>query len=337
MRPVLHTLLLISIFSACQRVSDDLISFDGLTMGTSYSVKLISSEIPVNKQKIQTDIEEILAEINQAMSTYIADSELSTLNQSNSNEWQTVSADLYHVIEQANKISVISNGAFDITVGPLVNLWGFGPDPFTQIIPEQALLASVKQHTGYEKLQLDNARKSILKTVPDIYVDLSAIAKGFAVDKIAAYLDNNKIEHYLVEIGGELIAKGLNIDSIPWQVGIEQPEAFQQSIQQVISLNNIAMATSGDYRNYFEKDGIRYSHTIDPVTAKPVKHKLASVTVLDKSSMIADAMATAFMVMGTEKTHALANELKIAVYTISKTANGFEEKYNEYFKPYLSN
>ena len=252
MRPVLHTLLLISIFSACQRVSDDLISFDGLTMGTSYSVKLISSEIPVNKQKIQTDIEEILAEINQAMSTYIADSELSTLNQSNSNEWQTVSADLYHVIEQANKISVISNGAFDITVGPLVNLWGFGPDPFTQIIPEQALLASVKQHTGYEKLQLDNARKSILKTVPDIYVDLSAIAKGFAVDKIAAYLDNNKIEHYLVEIGGELIAKGLNSNGIPWQVGIEQPEAFQQSIQQVISLNNIAMATSGDYRNYFE-------------------------------------------------------------------------------------
>ncbi|MGB1799964.1 MAG: FAD:protein FMN transferase [Gammaproteobacteria bacterium] len=318
-------------------------------MGTSYSVKLVSNENTVNKEKLQHDIEQILTDINQSMSTYIADSELSKLNQNKSGLSQNISDSLFYVIEQANNISGITNGAFDITVGPLVNLWGFGPDPFTQKVPEQAELNSVKQHTGFEKLQLNKTTSSISKSDPDVYIDLSGIAKGYAVDMIAKHLEKNKCEHYLVEIGGELIAKGLNAEGVIWQIGIEQAIAEESAIQQnsaqsvaqsyiqrIISLNNIAMATSGDYRNYFEKDGVRYSHTIDPRTGKPVSHTLASVTVLDKSTMIADAMATAFMVMGTEKTHALANELKMPVYTIAKTENGFAEKYNDYFKTYLS-
>jgi thiamine biosynthesis lipoprotein len=334
---LLPFLILICIFSACQRTPDVLISISGITMGTTYSVKLIPHEIPVDEEKFHADIETILAEINQSMSTYIPDSELSLLNQSSISNWQAVSDDLYSVIEHANNVSLETDAAFDITVGPLVNLWGFGPDPFTLEIPDELLLQNAKQHTGYGKIQFDKTSNRISKSDPELYLDLSGIAKGFAVDKIASYLEKHDIQNYLIEIGGELIAKGLNANGHIWQIGIEQAKSLERSIQRIISLNNMAMATSGDYRNYFEKDGIRYSHTIDPTTAKPINHSLASVTVLDQSAMHADAMATAFMVLGTEKTHDLANKLKIAVYTLSKTTSGFEERYNDYFKPYLSN
>jgi len=307
-----------------------------MTMGTTYSIKLISDDNNIDKNKIHTDIDFILADVNQSMSTYIADSELSLVNQTSVSDWQHISDDLFDVIEHANDVSLITNGAFDVTVGPLVNLWGFGPDPFTQEIPNESILEATKQHTGYKKILFNKSSLSIAKSDPDIYIDLSGIAKGFAVDKIALYLDKNNIQNYLVEIGGELVGKGLNADNLPWQIGIEQANSFERSVQNIVKLDNMAMATSGDYRNYFEKDGVRYSHTIDPVTGKPIIHNLASVTVLHNSAMHADAMATAFMVMGTEKTHLLAKKLEIAVYTLSKTDDGFEEKYNQHFKSYLS-
>ena len=336
MRPLILILSLICINSACQRSPEPVISISGMTMGTTYSIKLISDENNIDKNKIHTDIDFILADVNQSMSTYIADSELSLVNQTSVSDWQHISDDLFDVIEHANDVSLITNGAFDVTVGPLVNLWGFGPDPFTQEIPNESILEATKQHTGYKKILFNKSSLSIAKSDPDIYIDLSGIAKGFAVDKIALYLDKNNIQNYLVEIGGELVGKGLNADNLPWQIGIEQANSFERSVQNIVKLDNMAMATSGDYRNYFEKDGVRYSHTIDPVTGKPIIHNLASVTVLHNSAMHADAMATAFMVMGTEKTHLLAKKLEIAVYTLSKTDDGFEEKYNQHFKSYLS-
>ncbi len=308
-----------------------------MTMGTSYSVKLIAHEDDgIDEKTIHTNIEQILTDINQSMSTYIPDSELSLLNQLHSSDWQQLSDDLYTVISHANSVSVTTDGAFDVTVGPLVNLWGFGPKPFTQEVPDDEIIQSTLQHTGYEKIVIDLLENRISKSDPDLYIDLSGIAKGFAVDKIARYLDKINIQNYLVEIGGELVGKGVNTNQQPWQIGIEQAKALERSVQRIISLNNMAMATSGDYRNYFEKDDVRYSHTINPETGKPIVHNLASVTVLDKSTMHADAMATAFMVLGTEKTHVLADKLGIAVYTLTKTETGFEEKYNNYFKPYLS-
>ncbi len=335
MRALLPILLLICINSACQRAPDKVFTLTGLTMGTTYSVKLIPHDSIIDKHEIHAGIEQILADVNQSMSTYIPDSELSLLNQANVSDWQNLSDDLYSVIEHANNVSVITNGAFDITVGPLVNLWGFGPDPFTQEIPDESIIQATKQHTGYEKIVIDLLSNRISKSDPNIYIDLSGIAKGFAVDKIALYLDKNNITHYLIEIGGELIGKGLNANQQAWQIGIEQAKSLERSVQRIVSLNNMAMATSGDYRNYFEKDDVRYSHTINPTTGSPINHNLASVTVLDKSTMHADALATAFMVLGTEKTLALANQLGIAVYTLSKSETGFEERYNDYFKPYL--
>ncbi len=335
-KTVLFLIFLTSLY-ACQSQDRKLVAINGLTMGTSYSVKIIPAGVAADRNEIYNHIEKILTDINQSMSTYINDSELSRFNQSKNTDWQELSDDLTLVIEHGNQVSLMTNGAFDITVGPLVNLWGFGPDPFNPEIPSDPVIQSVMQHMGFKKLIFDKASNRIAKTDPDVTIDLSGIAKGFAVDKIAQYLDESGFKHYLVEVGGELIAKGTNTTQIPWQIGIEQSKPFNRSVQRIIGLDNIAMATSGDYRNYFEKDGIRYSHTIDPTTGKPIHHTLAAVTVLHPSAMHADALATAFMVSGEEKSLSLANQFGVGIYMIIKTQSGFEERYNDIFKPYLTN
>tara|TARA_B100001769_G_scaffold274157_1_gene271934 strand:+ start:705 stop:1679 length:975 start_codon:yes stop_codon:yes gene_type:complete len=318
---------------ACQNNNYKIVLINGLTMGTTYSIKIKTADAVVNQEKIRADIEKILLEINQKMSTYIVDSELSVINFSNSLDSNLISDDLFKVISHANTISKTTNGAFDITVGPLVNLWGFGPNKSENKIPSNEEIELIKKNIGYKKIYLNKETTSIKKLHPDLYVDLSGIAKGFAVDKIALYLNSYNLENYLVEIGGELIAKGTNEDNEVWQIGIENPN---NNLAKIIGLKDIAMATSGDYRNYFEKNGVRYSHTINPNTGKPIKHKLASVTVLDKTAMNADALATAFMVLGPAKTIELANELKIGVYLIIKNDENFYEEYNEYFEPFIS-
>ncbi len=318
---------------ACQNNNYKIVLINGFTMGTTYSIKIKTADAVVNQEKIRADIEKILLEINQKMSTYIVDSELSVINFSNSLDSNLISDDLFKVISHANTISKTTNGAFDITVGPLVNLWGFGPNKSENKIPSNEEIELIKKNIGYKKIYLNKETTSIKKLHPDLYVDLSGIAKGFAVDKIALYLNSYNLENYLVEIGGELIAKGTNEDNEVWQIGIENPN---NNLVKIIGLKDIAMATSGDYRNYFEKNGVRYSHTINPNTGKPIKHKLASVTVLDKTAMNADALATAFMVLGPAKTIELANELKIGVYLIIKNDENFYEEYNEYFEPFIS-
>ena len=332
MRILIIIFLMIGI-GACQNNNYKILLINGLTMGTTYSIKIKTADAAVNKEKIRADIEKILLEINQKMSTYIVDSELSVINFSNSLDLNLISDDLFKVISHANTISKTTNGAFDITVGPLVNLWGFGPNKSENKIPSNEEIELIKKNIGYKKIYLNKETTSIKKLHPDLYVDLSGIAKGFAVDKIALYLNSYNLENYLVEIGGELIAKGTNEDNEVWQIGIENPN---NNLAKIIGLKDIAMATSGDYRNYFEKNGVRYSHTINPNTGKPIKHKLASVTVLDKTAMNADALATAFMVLGPAKTIELANELKIGVYLIIKNDENFYEEYNEYFEPFIS-
>ena len=318
---------------ACQNNNYKIVLINGFTMGTTYSIKIKTADAVVNQEKIRADIEKILLEINQKMSTYIVDSELSVINFSNSLDSNLISDDLFKVITHANTISKTTIGALDITRGPLVNLWGFGPNKSENKIPSNEEIELIKKNIGYKKIYLNKETTSIKKLHPDLYVDLSGIAKGFAVDKIALYLNSYNLENYLVEIGGELIAKGTNEDNEVWQIGIENPN---NNLAKIIGLKDIAMATSGDYRNYFEKNGVRYSHTINPNTGKPIKHKLASVTVLDKTAMNADALATAFMVLGPAKTIELANELKIGVYLIIKNDENFYEEYNEYFEPFIS-
>ena len=336
MRIFILVIFLIKGTSACQQTNYEILILNGLTMGTTYSVKINADNAFVEKNQISDDIDEILSEINQSMSTYIKESELSNINFSTISDWQSISDDLFEVIDHAINVSLKTNGAFDITIAPLVNLWGFGPDKLQNKIPTDEIIELTKQNTGYKKISIDKSLKKISKLDPNLHIDLSGIAKGFAVDKIARYLDKRGFKNYLVEIGGELIGKGLNKDNEIWQIGIENPDNNSDTIKRIIQLKDMAMATSGNYMNYFEKDGVRYSHTINPVTGKPIKHKLASVTVLDNSAMNADALATAFMVLGSEKALSLANNLEIAIYLIIKDGKRFEEKYNDYFIPYLS-
>ena len=294
-------------------------------MGTTYTIKLNISETKIDRPTISTEIYHRLDEINSQMSTYMETSTLSVFNQSNTQDWKEIPPEFYAVIEEALRINKLSYGAFDITIGPVVNLWGFGPEAQLEIIPEESTIKETLDNVGSQKIHLREQPYAIRKDKPDLYIDLSAIAKGYAVDVITDYLDKLSINNYMVEIGGEIKTRGINPDNKIWQIGIEKPLNDQRSVQTIITLKNTAMATSGDYRNYFKENGNRYSHTIDPSTGKPITHKLASVTVLHPSTMTADAMATALLVLGPERGFELAVMENLAVMFIVRDKDNFIE------------
>ncbi|HHQ4693474.1 TPA: FAD:protein FMN transferase [Aeromonas veronii] len=313
------------------------IHITGSTMGTYYSIKVADSSI-TDPAKLQAEVDMLLERVNDQMSTYRPDSELSRFNLSRDNKPVVVSRDTARVVTEAIHIGRESQGALDVTVGPLVNLWGFGPDKKPTKVPSDELITQTRQKTGLGNLHVITSvdADTLQKDIPDLYVDLSAIAKGFGVDKVAEYLESLGARNYLVEIGGELRINGVNGKGHPWRVAIEKPTAGTGTVQEVIVPGDNGVATSGDYRNYYELDGQRFSHTIDPRSGKPIQHRLVSVTVIHPSCMTADGLATVFMVMGTEKSLAYANERGLAIFVITKTDNGFEEAYSDAFKPYLA-
>jgi thiamine biosynthesis lipoprotein len=319
---------------ACETPSEhqQVIVLSGLTMGTTYTIKLNVADMKIDRARISTDINQRLDKINSQMSTYMDTSALSIFNQSNSQDWEEIPVDLYTVIEEALRINKLSYSAFDITIGPVVNLWGFGPKAQLEIVPDESTIREALDSVGSQYIHLRKEPYAINKDKPDLYIDLSAIAKGYAVDVIADYLDESSINNYMVEIGGEIKTRGINPDNRIWHIGIEKPLDDQRSVQTVITLSNTAMATSGDYRNYFEENGIRYSHTIDPSTGKPITHKLASVTVLHPSAMTADAMATALLVLGQERGSDLALRENLAALFIIRNNDNFIEIMTPQFK-----
>ena len=319
---------------ACETPSEDqqAIILSGLTMGTTYTIKLNIPETKIDRYVVSSEINHRLDNINSQMSTYIETSNLSILNQSIAQDWKEIPPELYKVIEEALRINKLSYGAFDITIGPVVNLWGFGPKGQREVIPDESTIKEILDNVGSQYIHLRKEPYVIKKDMPDLYIDLSAIAKGYAVDVIANYLDELNINNYMVEIGGEIKTRGINPDNRIWQIGIEKPLKDQRSVQTVITLKNTAMATSGDYRIYFEKNGIRYSHTIDPSTGKPITHKLASVTVLHPSTMTADAMATALLVLGPERGSELALRENLAAMFIVRDVDNFIEIMTPQFK-----
>jgi thiamine biosynthesis lipoprotein len=294
-------------------------------MGTRYHIRIpLIGRDKNNKhwKQLQRDIDTHLRAINQEMSTYIADSSISRFNQSKKTDWFPVSKHFLHVIKTAQTVSQSTQGAFDITVMPLVNLWGFGTTD-QMAIPSQQKIEHSLNKIGYPLLKIRQQPSSIRKQTPELSIDLSAIAKGYAVDAIGNLLEKRGIKHYLVEIGGEIRVRGKNKQNQAWRIAIEKPTRLERSVQQGLLLNNIAIATSGDYRNYYEKEGKRYSHTINPKTGYPITHKLASVTVLNKSAMIADAQATAMMVLGETQGRAYAEQQDLMVYMIIRREDGF--------------
>ena len=313
----------------------EMLELSGITMGTTYNIK-VKSRIPENIQDgIRIDVAGILENLDNRMSTYIPESELTQINRNNITSRQIISDDLYRVIAEALYVSRLTDGAFDITIGPLVNLWGFGPMEKDIAIPPNEAIKAELVKTGFKNLDLQPESRSLLKKIPGLYIDLSGIAKGYAVDKVAEYLDNSGYTDYMVEIGGEIRAAGLNASQQPWNIGIEKPVPGIRSVQRAVPLRNMAMATSGDYRNFFEIDGIRYSHTIDPRTGTPVHHNLISVTVLNPSASIADALATGLLVLGPVAADKVAQEHNIAAYFMVRNGEGFEESVTPAFKTYL--
>ena len=321
-------LISISAIIGCQ---DQLVTISGPTMGTTFQVKIVQSEITLDMEVLKREINARLEEVNRQMSTYQDNSEITQFNRSRSTDWFGVSSDFAYVLHIAREISTWSDGAFDVTIGPLVNLWGFGPNAIPDRVPSPDSIQVAKTLVGYEKIRVDLSASALKKEIPEVYCDLSAVAKGFGVDRIASYLDSLGINRYFIEIGGELRTKGHNHLGQLWRIGIASP-AGQGELQKALVLNDMSLATSGDYHNYFERDGIRYSHTIDPRIGQPITHALASVSVLHKSCAYADGLATAINVMGPEKGFEFAEKRNFAVFMIVRQGDGFVEKMTSGFE-----
>lgn len=323
-------LLLISCSSS--EPARDSHQFSGNTMGTQYHITIVADEGQVlenNQQQLQLEIDAELVKINQIMSTYIPDSELMQFNDAPIDEVQVVSSHLMIVFDISRMVSQRSLGAFDITVAPLVDLWGFGPNMQPDQVPTDAAIENARNNVGYEYLVMNHEG---VKRTRDIQVDLSAVAKGYGVDWIIDFLTTKGFVNALVEIGGEVRTVGVSVRGTPWRIAVEQPELTPGAVRSVLDIDNLAIATSGDYRNYFEVEGVRFSHTIDPFTGKPITHKLASVTVIDNTAAFADAWATALNVLGPEKAMALAESEHLAAYMIIKTDSGFSDWQSTAFK-----
>ena len=292
----LITLLAALLLAGCSRSREQAFSYNqGSVFGTTYHIKYLHPD----GTDLHDGIKGVLADFDASLSTYNPDSLISRINRNEPGI--TVDDYMEHCFTRAQEIARDTKGAFDITVGPLVNAWGFGFSKRSEITP--GLIESILDYTGHELVRMEDRR--IIKQYPEIQLDVNAIAKGMAVDVVAEFLKNQGCEDLMVEIGGEVVARGKNPQNIWWRIGINKPVddavMLQQELQTVVDLKNTALATSGNYRNFYIRDGVKYAHTIDPSTGYPVQHSLLSATVFAPDCLTADAYATAFMVMGIEK------------------------------------
>lgn len=298
----------------------DVRRFEGETMGTTWSVNAVlpdGADGRAIEHGIQSEVDRVVAQ----MSTYEPDSDLSRFNRAPAGTWQTLPPEFFTVLSHALSLAKDTGGAYDPTVGPLVNLWGFGPGKRAHDAPDEAAIAAARARVGWSKIVLDDVNRRAFQP-GGVYVDLSAVAKGFGVDQVARFLDRSGLRDYLVEVGGELRASGRKPDGTPWHVGIERPGAAAgavdhlDEVQRIVSLTGKAIATSGDYRHFFESGGKFFSHHIDPRTGYPVAHRVASVSIVADDCMHADPLGTAMTVLGPEDGIAYAKRHGIAVLFI---------------------
>ncbi|MGI9335322.1 MAG: FAD:protein FMN transferase [Gammaproteobacteria bacterium] len=313
--------------------SQALVTVTGPTMGTFYQVRIPADTLSV--EALRSLAGRSLNAVESRMSTYLPDSELARFNRQLSATWTHASAHTVTVIGQALELSRRTDGAFDPTVGPLVELWGFGAAGRVETPPSDRELADAATGVGFSRLRTSASASALRKTAPGLEVDLSGIAKGFAVDRLAQALDTAGVASYLVDVGGELRARGNKPGGRPWRVGIERPAPGRRDVHRIVHLEQAAIATSGDYRRFFVHGGRRYTHAIDPRTAHPVSHSLASVSVIADDAMTADALSTALMVMGPEEGYEFARNLDIAALFIAHDTDGYQERSTPPFGTYL--
>ncbi|MBV8156925.1 MAG: FAD:protein FMN transferase [Dyella sp.] len=315
-------------------------STQGETMGTTWSVRAVLP-LELSLRTWHDGIQAALDLVDGQMSTYKPQSALSHFNGAPAGTWHVLPTECFQVVKHALSVARDSDGAYDPTVGPLVNLWGFGPDTSRGEPPSDEAIAGASERIGWWKLKLDDATHSLYQP-GGIYLDLSSVAKGYGVDLVGRYLDGLGIGAWLVEVGGELKGKGAKPDRSPWRIGIERPGAASgaaehvDQLSQVLTLSGRAIATSGDYRRSFTAGDVSFSHHIDPRSGRPVPHVVASVSVLARDAMQADPIGTLMTVLGPEQGLRWANERGLAVMFILRGANGLEERMSPAFAAALA-
>jgi thiamine biosynthesis lipoprotein len=307
--------------------------FGGRTMGTTWQVRLVGAA-QVTRAEVAAAIQAVLDEVVAQMSTWEPDSDLCCFNRAPAGEWRALPAPFFDVLATGLAVARASDGAFDPTAGALVDAWGFGPVARTQPRPDADALAHALRRGGWQRLLLDDTHRAALQP-GGLALDLSAIAKGHAVDRVAARLGALGFASHLVEIGGELRGTGIKPDGQPWWVMLEHPDPTRQDTQTVLALHGLSVASSGDYRRWFEHDGVRFGHTIDPRDGLPIRHGLAAVTVVHAQCMLADAWSTALGVLGVDAGLALADRQGLAALFVVRRADGFEEHVSTAFDALL--
>lgn len=333
LRNLLQGACLVSMFvlalSGCESNAERIEVLSGPTMGSTYTIKYVFNASTPAADAVGVQVQSILDEVDRQMSTYRLDSDIARFNQSPANSCMQMPQSVLDLAQYGYELSRRSDGAFDLTLGPLLNLWGFGPQARAKHVPSAAEIAKVKEHIGYQHVRVVGDQ---LCKDADVQVEFNSIAAGYTVDRISQRLTELNIDSYMIEVTGELIAKGRKPDGSPWRIALEQPLGDgQRVIQRVLEIDGYGVNTSGDYRNYFEENGVRFSHTIDPQVGAPISHRLASVTVVDPSALHADGLGTVLLVLGPERGLAFAEEHKIAALFVMREAEGFATQVSSEF------
>ncbi|MGF0237090.1 FAD:protein FMN transferase [Rhodococcus sp. IEGM1300] len=308
---------------------DSMESFGGPTMGSTYSIKYLRSKGLAGPEEVKVVVEKILAEVDRQMSTYRNDSDIERFNDLPANSCQTMPASILELVRVGEQLSLQSEGAYDLTVEPLLDLWGFGPQAREEKVPTAPALAETMKRVGHAHLRIEG--EQLCKDAA-VEVDFNSIAAGYTVDTIAAKLEAMGIHNYLAEATGELKAAGKKLDGSPWRIALEEPRDDQQVAERVIEVDGYGVSTSGDYRNYFEQGGRRYSHTFDARTGAPINHTLASVTVIDPSTLMADGLSTLLLILGPERGWDYAEKHGIGAFFVMRADTGFVTRANQAFE-----
>jgi thiamine biosynthesis lipoprotein len=319
--------------AACERSPPELV-LSGPTMGTTYTVKVAAPPASVDATLVRVAIDDVLAQIDRSMSGYRADSEVARFNASPATQWYDVSADVAAVVKTSLDIGDASGGAFDITVAPLVAAWGFGPAGEPRVLPSAEHIAQIEATVGYRKLHVRLDPPALRKDVAGLAIDLNGIAPGFAVDRLAARLQLLRIENFMIDIGGEIRAHGRNARGEPWHIAVEHPVDTQRTPYAGVWLDGAAVSTSGEYRDYYERNGRRYSHTIDPRTGRTLDREPGSVVVIASSAAQADGWATALNVLGPRDGLALATQRHLPVLFIERAGSDWRSQATPEFERY---
>lgn len=324
---VLAPLLLLT---ACQKNPETTLS--GSIQGTTYHVKAVTRDIDVTQEALKADVEAVFRMVDEQLSNWREDSEISRFNRQQTTDWQTVSPAIVHLVSVAREIHARTGGCYDLTVKPLFELWGFARHE--QSVPSAEAIRQVLAHVGMDKLEVDPANRRMRKRDPQVQISLDSIAQGYTVDVLSQMLEDRGIQNYLAEIGGEMKVKGVKADGSSWRVAVEKPTPMAREVQRILELHEVAgmaVMTSGTYRNFFESGGKHYSHILDPRTGQPVTHNLLSTTVLHEDPTLADAWSTALLCVGEVEGARLAEEESLKALFIYREGDQLQERMSRAF------